>query len=166
MIAGAREALHRLLEQDADVSAALQALTLGSRGQAVVPKVIKGNRRFEQIGQENFPCWISEKGDARGADASNGGGDPAGLIVNSTQQDWLTDIEISLVWHQQDFSRAVDQRDGITAALVQLLLRNPSLDDTCQLAFVANEINDRAFRAPTHWIAFVVRVHHTIYRDA
>ncbi|WP_153066038.1 MULTISPECIES: hypothetical protein [Xanthomonas] len=166
MIAAARQELHRLLLEDADVGAALSALGLGSNGSAVVPRVIKGNRRFEQIGQENFPCWISEKGDARGADGSNGGGDPAGLIVNSTQQDWLTDIEISLVWHQQDFSRAVDQRDGITAALVQLLLHHPSLNDMCSLAFVANEINDRAFRAPTHWIAFVVRVHHTIYRDA
>ncbi|MBB5885468.1 MULTISPECIES: hypothetical protein [unclassified Xanthomonas] len=165
MIAAARAALSRLLVTDAEFIAELQALALGSADEVVVPAVLKGNRRFDQLGQEHYPCWISDKGDARGASAGNGGGDPDGLVINSTQQDWLGDLEVSLVWHQQDYERAIDQLDAITPALTRLLLRHPSLDDTCTLAFVANELNDRSYRHPTHCIAFVVRVLHTIYRD-
>lgn len=165
MIAAARAALAVLLATDPEFVADMEALNLGSTGNAVVPKVIKGNVPFAQLGQEHFPCFVHDAGDQRGASASDQAGDPDGLSINSTQQDWLGEIELSLVWLQQKIDVAVDQVDGVLPALVRLLLRNPGLSDTCTLAFVANVINDRSYRHPTHATAFVVRVMTTVYRD-
>ncbi len=166
MIAGARTALMTLLTTDAQFVADMHALRLGLNDAAVTPQALKGNRRFEQLGQESYPCWVNDAGDQQGASAANEGGDPAGLVLNSTQQDWAGDIELSLIWLQQDYDRSVDQTDGVLPALVRLLLRNPGLGGTCEFAYVANVINDRSYRHPTHVTAFTVRVHNTIYRDA
>lgn len=166
MIAAARAALALLLTTDPQFLADIEALGLGSTGNAAAPVVLKGNRRFEQIGQEKYPAWIHDAGDQRGASGGNDGGDPDGLVINSTQQDWLGEIELSLIWHQQEYETAVDQVDGVLPALVRLLLRNPSLGETCTQAFVANVINDRSYRHPTHSTAFVIRVMTTIYRSS
>jgi len=165
VIAAARAKLAELLTGEPQFVADMLALGLQSSGAAVVPKVLKGNRRFDQLGQEHYPCWLNDAGDQRGASAANDGGDPAGLVINSTQQDWLGDIELSLVWHQQDYDRSVDQTDAILPALVRLLLRHPDLDGTCTLAFIAEVMSDRNYRHPTHVSAFVVRVMTTIYRN-
>lgn len=165
MIAAARAALALLLTTDPVFVADMQALALGTDGTAVTPGVLKGNRRFEQVGQEQYPVFIHDAGDQQGANASNEGGDPDGLVINSTQQDWLGEVELSLVWLQQDYNIAVDQVDRVLPALVRLLLRNPGLSGTCTLAYVANVINDRSYRHPTHVTAFVIRVMATIYRD-
>lgn len=165
MIAVARQKLIELLTTDADFSADMEALGLGARGAAVVPQVIKGNKPFAQLQQKDYPCWVTDRGNAQGASNSYDG-DPAGLVLNNTQQDWQTDIGLALVWHQQDFDKSLDQRDGIQPALVRLLLRNPGLHDTCQLAWVSGELSDRSASAPTHCIAFELRIQHTIYRDS
>lgn len=165
MIAAARAHLMQLLATDPEFVADMQALGLGANGEAVTPTVLKGNRRFDSLGQEHYPCWLNDAGDMLGATAGDEGGDPQGLVVNSTQQDWQGDIELSLVWHQQDYDTSVDQVDAVLPALVRLLLRNPGLGDTCTLACVASVLNDRNYRHPTHVSAFVVRVLATIYRD-
>lgn len=165
MIATARAKLIELLETDAEFTAALRALGLGMRGEAVVPKVIRGNKPFAQLQQQDYPCWVTDRGDSAGGSHNVDGGDGNGLVLASTQQDWSTEIGLALVWHQQNFATALNQRDGVQPALVRLLLRNPDLQDTCQLAFVAGEMSDRASRHPTQSIAFELRVLHTIYRD-
>jgi hypothetical protein len=158
MIAAARAALVLLLTTDPQFVADMHVLGLGLHGNAVTPSVLKGNRPFEQIGQEHYPVWVHDAGDLRGASASSEGGDPDGLVINSTQQDWLGDVELSLVWLQQDYDTSVDQVDGV-------LPRNPDLSGTCTLAFVADVINARSFRHPTQHTAFTIRVMATIHRD-
>jgi hypothetical protein len=165
MISAARAALMALLTADPQFVADMQALQLGINTTAVIPRALKGNRRFDQLSQNEYPCWLNDAGDQQGASAANEGGDPAGLVLNSTQQDWAGDIELSLIWLQQDYERSVDQTDAVLPALVRLLLRNPGLQDTCTLAYVADVINDRNYRHPTHVTAFTVRVLNTIYRD-
>lgn len=165
MIATARNALHTLLQNDATFVAAIKALHLHSTDPAAepVPKVVKGNRTFQQIGQEHYPCWVSDAGDMQPGAASIDG-DAMGLTIGSQQQEWIDDIELALVWHQQDFGKSVDQIDALKPALVALLLRNPSLADTCDLAYVAAAETDRNGNHPLHAITFTVRVHGTVGR--
>jgi hypothetical protein len=165
VISTARAKLLELLTTDPEFVADMMALKLGSKGEAVVPRTIKGNKPFAQLQQRDYPCWVTDRGNSGGASGSEYG-DPDGLVLNSTQQDWRTDIGLALVWHQQDFGVSLDQRDGIHPALVRLLLRNPDLQDTCSLAWVVGELSDRQATAPTHAIAFEIRVQHTIYRDS
>lgn len=165
MSAAVRNALEDLLRTDPQFVTDMQAAGLGMTGQAVVPTVLRGNRRFDQLGQEHYPCWLLERGDSRGASHGNDGGDPQGLILGSDHQDWMTGHELSLVWHQQDYDTALTQREQIVPAVVRLLLRNPGLGDA-HLAFVSNEINDRSYRHPTHTVTLLIEAHTTIERDA
>lgn len=165
MIASIRSALGLLLTTDPQFMADMQALNLGSTGAAVVPKVLKGNRRFDQLGAEHRPCWVSDAGDQRPESAADYG-DAMGLVIGSHQQDWSADIELALVWHQQDYDASVDQTDAIVPALVRLLLRNPSVSGTCTNAYVAAVVPDRNNQHPTHSLFITVRVHAPIERDA
>lgn len=162
----ARAALRTLLTSDPQFIADLQALGLGKGGEPAVPKVLDGNRRFEQVGQEHYPCWLNDAGDMVAEDAGNEGGGLDGLSIGSTQQDWGGDIELSLLWHQQDYATSVAQTDTIPAALVRLLLRNPSLAESCTLARVVEVLTDRGYRHPTHYLYARIRVNTTIERDA
>lgn len=165
MIAAARAALHALLTTDAQFIADMQALGLAADDSGAVPAVRSGNRPFAQIHQAEYPCWIDDAGEQQGAGFGNLASDPAGLVINSTQQDWVGDIELSLVWHQQDHARSVEQTDAILPALVRLLLRNPGLSGTCALANVARADSSLGERHPTHVVRVAVRCMYTIYRD-
>lgn len=158
-------ALAGLLRTDPQFVAALQAAGLGNTGAAVLPKVIEGNRPFDSLGQEHYPCWVMDDGDSRGAGYGNEGGDMAGLVLGSHQQDWQDDIELALVWHQQKFETALAQRRAVKRALVRLLLRHPDLGADAAMAYVVEILSDRSFRHPTHAMAFRIRVHSTIERD-
>ncbi len=160
------DALEALLTRDPEFVAAMQALGLGTRGEAVVPKLLRSNRPFEQLGQEHYPCWVVDAGDATPEDGGNaGGGDMAGLSVGSCSQDWVEDYDLAIVWVNQDFTASLAQRQAIKTALVRLLLRHPSLDDSASLAYIASAANDSNQRHPTHFSVFVLRAHHTISRD-
>ncbi|CAN7333290.1 hypothetical protein LJR143_001690 [Pseudoxanthomonas sp. LjRoot143] len=164
MIAAARQALQALMSGDPQFITAMQALGLAANGAAVTPKCLKGNRRFDQIGAEHLPCWVQDAGDQQPVPAS-ADGDAMGLTINSHQQEWVADLLLTLVWHQQAFDTSVDQTDAIAPALVQLLLRNPSLDDTCDMAYVADVVTDRNYNHPLHAVTLVVRVHGVIHRE-
>ena len=159
-------ALAELLTTDPEFVAEIRTLGLGSHVDKLVPQVILGNRRFEQLPASDMPAWVLDAGDAEGADNAGGFGDPRGMVIGTSQQDWAVDIELALVWHQQDYDTAVRQRLGVLPALVRLLLRNPDLGDTCALAMVTRAINDRSGRHPTHAAAFALTASDTIYRDA
>ncbi|MCD7096938.1 hypothetical protein [Stenotrophomonas sp. MMGLT7] len=164
MIADARAALHRLLLEDPQFTADIAALNLGTTGKPAVPQVLPGNRRFEQVPQEKYPCWHDDAGDQQGGGAGTIDGDSAGLTIGSHCQGWVGEILLALVWHQQDYDTSVAQTDGVHPALVRLMLRNPSLDETCTWAYLARTDNDRGVRHPTHVAQFVVRVHYDIER--
>lgn len=159
-------ALAHLLATEPEFVAEIRTLGLGSHLDKLVPQVILGNRRFEQLPSSDMPAWVLDAGDADAADAAGGFGDPAGMVIGTSQQSWNVDIELALVWHQQDYDAAVRQRLGLLPALVRLLLRNPDLGGTCGLAMVTRAINDRAGRHPTHAAAFAITASTTIYRDA
>ena len=159
MIAAARNALEQLVATDAAFLAELAAAGLTPFN------VLRGNRKFAQIGQEQYPCVVSDAGDVAPQSADNAGGDPAGLSINSHQQDWGADIDLSFVWPQQVFDTAVNQRDALWPALAQLLLRNPSLMGTCAIAYVSGIQNDSGVSHPTHVLVASVRVVFTIYRS-
>ncbi|WP_337052484.1 hypothetical protein [Pseudoxanthomonas sp. USHLN014] len=161
----ARAALRQLLVSDPQFTAAMLALNLGSGNKAVVPKVLDGNRRYDQVGNEHLPCWINDAGDMQGEDAGSAGG-MAGVVIGSSQQDWAGDIELVLLWNQQDLAISVDQTDRVPAALVQLLLRNPSLGETCTMAYVAEFQTDRNLSHPKHGLYARLRINTTIERDA
>jgi hypothetical protein len=165
MIGAARAALHALLVGDALFVADLQALGLGRDGSAAIPEVVSGNRRFDQLGQAHYPCWTDAAGDQQGEAGGSQADAWAGLALGSGCQGWRGDILLALIWHQQDPARAVSQTDGLLPALVRLLLRQPSLSETCTLAYVASTDNDRGVRHPTHVAQFVVRVHYDIRRE-
>lgn len=158
-------ALRELLTTDPEFLAEIRTLGLGAHVDKLVPQVILGNRRFDQLPASEMPAWVLDAGDADGADSSGGFGDPAGMVIGTSQQDWSVDIELALVWHEQDYATAVRQRLGVLPALVRLLLRNPDLSDTCSLAMVTRAINDRSGRHPTHAAAFALTASTTIYRD-
>ena len=163
MSAAVIAALEEALKSDPEFAADMRALQFGRSSEAI-PKVLEGNRRFDQLGQEHYPCWLIEPGDSQGASAANDGGDANGLVLSSTQQDWLDEIDISLVWHQQDYPRALAQRKGIVPAVVRLLLRNPGLGDA-SLIYAVGVLNDRSYRHPTHVQTLTLRAHTTIHRD-
>lgn len=165
MTLAAATALSDLLLTEPEFVADMRALKLGRRGEEVVPQVILGNRRFEQLPSSEFPAWVLDAGDAQGADSANDGGDPAGGVIGTHQQDWMTEIELALVWHQQDPDTAVRQRMDLLPALVRLLLRNPGLEGAASYAFVSRAVNDRSGRHPTHAAAFALTAFTTIYRD-
>lgn len=160
----ARAALRSLLLTDAQFVADMQALRLGAGNEQVIPRVLDGNRRFDQVGAEHLPCWINDAGDMTASDAGNEGGGMDGMVIGSSQQDWAGDIELSLLWMQQDVARSVEQTDAIPAALVRLLLRNPSLDESCTLARVVELQTDRNVRHPTHYLYARLRINTTIER--
>lgn len=163
MIAAVRAALAVLLTTDPQFVAEIQALNLASNSAPATPKVLKGNRRFDQIGSEHWPCWISDAGDQQPETAADYG-DAMGLVIGSSHQDWSADIELALVWHQKDYDTSVDQTDAIVPALVRLLLRNPDLSGTCNNAYVAAVVADRNNHHPTHSLSMTVRVHAPITR--
>lgn len=158
------EALADLMQSDPEFVADMRAAQLGLHGEATVPGVIVGNRPFEQLGQEHYPCWIFDAGDGEALTDSPMGDGSFGMVIGTSQQDWSSDIELALVWHQQDRATAVEQREAVRLALVRLLLRNPGVGGA-GLAYVARVINDRNGRHPTHLAYFVVRAHTTVYRD-
>lgn len=166
MIDAIVDALETLLTTDPEFVAAMQALNLGSRGQAVTPRLLRSNRRFEQIPQEHYPCWVVDAGDGGSEDGGNAGsGDVSGLALGSCSQDWAFEYDLAFVWANQDFEGALAQRRGVFLALVRLLLRNPGLLDQATLAYVSQAANDSNQRHPQHFSSYVVRVHHTIHRD-
>lgn len=158
-------ALSTLLTTDATFIAAINAAMLGTTHAPAVPKVLEGNRSWESIGQEHYPCWMIDDGDSRGGGGDNEGGDPDGLTIGSHHQDWVDSIDLALVWHQQDFAVALQQRRAVKQAVVRLLLRNPDLAADANMAYVVEVFNDRSYRHPAHVMLFRVRVHSTIERD-
>lgn len=159
-------ALQALLTTDPQFVADMQALGLGQNGQPVTPGVLLSNRRFDQLGQEHYPCWVIDAGEGSGEDGGNDGTATGGLAIGSCHQHWAFDYALAFCWINQDFAAALSQRQGVFRALVRLLLRNPSMADTANLAYIAQADNDLNQKHPTHFSSYVVRTHQTIQRDA
>jgi hypothetical protein len=156
------DALIALFTADATFTAALQALNLGSTGSNAIPQVIKGNRPWTSLGQEKFPAWVVEAGDADPAPLSDGA-DGEGLVIGSTQQSFKMTLLVALVWHQQNPDTAFEQRLDLLAAMASLLLRivPPA---GCTNWWVAGFKNDRQANHPTHVASFALAAEITCSR--
>lgn len=164
MKAAIRTALAALMSGDPDFVAEVQALGLGSHGAAVTPGMIHGNTPFQQLGQDRYPTWVTDSDDDAAAPGAEGS-DPDGMVLGAHQQTWQFEFLFSLVWHQQNVATALAQRDAMLPAVVRLLLRNPSVVGTCDLAAVVRVENDQSIKHPTHTTTFVIRAFATIHRD-
>lgn len=149
-------ALAELLRTDATLAAELALLALGTMGGGAVPSVKEGNQPFQSLGQEHYPCWVLEAGDAEAAPLT-AEDDPAGLVIGSHRQGAEIEILLALVWHQQDPATAYQQRLALHGVVTRLLLRNPNLTDTAELAWLAGMNNDRQAAHPLHVAMFRVR---------
>ena len=157
-------ALASLLASEAAFLADMEALGLGRNGQRVVPKVLLGNRPLQSLGQEHLPAWVIEAADSD-ASAIGADQDEAGLVIGSDRQGFRAEIPLALVWHQQCPETAFNQRLDLASALNRLLLRNPALGETAELAWLAGTNNDRQALHPTHVAMFRVAVLFTTRRD-
>lgn len=150
------DALVLLLSTDAQLAADLQALNLGTAAPLnVTPGVVKGNRPFQSIGQEHYPAWVIEAGDAQASGIGNED-DPGGLVIGCDRQTAQAEILLALIWHQQDPAMAYDQRLALHGAVTRLMLRNPTLTESAQLAWLDSMNNDRQAAHPTHVAMFRV----------
>lgn len=131
-----------LLTSDATFVAAIRALGLGDRGEAVTPGVLRALRPLASLGQEHFPSWVMEPGDAAST----------GVAVGSCHQDFQVEVLLALVWHQQDPDTAYAQRLALLDVLVRLFLRNPVVGGAT--VTVDAQGNDRSANHPTHITTF------------
>ena len=143
MIRALHDAIATLLTTDAQFLADVQALGLGSSGEAVAPKVLRSFRPIASLGQEHFPAWVMEPGDD----------ETIGRAVGSCHQDLQVEILLGLVWHQQDPDAAYYQRLDMRGPLTALFLRNPSPDGDSTV-YVDAQGNDRSANHPTHITTF------------
>lgn len=141
-IADLHGGIRSLLTSDAAFTAALQALGLGENGEAVTPGVVLSYRPLASLGQEHFPSWVMEPGDASST----------GVAAGSCHQDFQVEVLLALVWHQQDPDTAYAQRLALLDALVGLFLRNPVLGHAA--VTVDAQGNDRSANHPTHITTF------------
>ena len=137
------DALETLLTTDATFVAGIRALNLGSKGDPATPKVIKSFRTLRSIGQEHFPCWAMEVGDANTTDRA----------VGSCHQGAQREILLGLLWHQQTPETAFDQREALWDLLVALFLRNP-MPDAEATVHVDAMATDRNANPPSHITTF------------
>ena len=136
-------ALETLLTTDPTFVAGIRALNLGSKGGAATPKALKSMRQVRSIGQEHYPCWVLEVGDATTTDRA----------VGSCHQGAQREILLALVWHQQNMPAAFDQREALWDLLVALFLRNP-MPDAEATVYVDAMATDRNANHPTHITTF------------
>lgn len=155
VIVAIHAAIEALLANDATFVAAIRALNLGTGGVAATPKVMKSLRDPQQVGQENYPAWLIEKGDSAAESLSNDGTEFG--VIGFTQQGMASDILIGLVWHQQDAAVAYGQRLGLEAAFVDLFLRNPA-PGGATIAWARELKFDRGALHPTQTALATIRV--------
>lgn len=148
-----KAAIRDLLLGDAQFLADMAALGLQTTGAAAAPaKVLKGFRPLAAIGQENYPCWVLESGDDALAEES----------IGAQYALYESEVLLAVVWHQQDYAAAVDQRDGLLQVLVNLFQRNPA-PAGCGIRVTARG-NDRSATHPTHVATFRLMADVEIHR--
>lgn len=154
-------AIEALLAGDAPFVADMQALGLGTRNTADVPRLLLSLRDPRQVSQDLMPAFLVEKGDADAEALSNDGSEFS--VIGFTQQGMATDVLIGVIWHQQDPALAYRQRMGLETAFVDLFLRHPDPGGTT-LAWVRRVDFDRGALHPTQTVLATVRVEYAQQR--
>lgn len=140
------DGVRALLTDDATFSAALQAVI----GQPVVT-VLRANTPWEQIGANRLPCFVMEQGDGRADSWATG--EDTGLTIGHTEQACASELDVVLLWNQQDRETAADQRAQLPELFVRLLLDNPQPGGVSG-AWVSEWMPDQGVRHPVQcWVA-------------
>lgn len=143
MIAQLRKAIEQLLTTDTQFLAGMAALDFAATPGIAPTHTLRGWREPRQIGQEHYPVWVFEAGDAEYIEQG----------VGACHQTMQVEILVALLWHQQDHETAVDQRDAVVDEVVRLFLRNPTPGDIAD-TWVESWANDRGANHPTHITTF------------
>ena len=107
-----------LLTGDATFAAAIAALV----GQPVA-NVVDGNVPLANIPGNLLPCFVIEQGDGRRSSLSNSSDE--GIVIGLGEQQFASDLYVTLIWHEQDRVIAANQRKDMPTLVTQLMLRNP-----------------------------------------
>lgn len=140
------DAVRSLLTDDTTFAAELATL-IGTP----VANVLRANTPWEQIGERLLPCFVMEQGEGKAsADAT---GDETGLVIGHRAQYFTSELDVVLLWNQQDRDTAADQRTQLPELLARLLLRNPQ-PGGANGAWLAEWIPDQGLRHPQQcWVA-------------
>jgi hypothetical protein len=148
-VATTTTAIRALLTGDATFAADIAAAI----GQPVA-RVLRANTPWEQISANQLPCFVMEQGD--GATSSWASGDESGLVIGHRSQAFAYELDICLLWNEQNRETAADQRAALPGALGRLFLRNPQ-PGGCNAAWLKEWMPDQGVRHPLQcWVA---RVH-------
>lgn len=131
-----------LLTTDATFVAAINALLAQP-----VANVYDGNVPLANIPADRLPCWVIEQGDGRSQGISNSADE--GITIGHYEQQFASDLYVSLVWREQDREIASVQRQRLPTLIAQLFLRNPQPGGIAFARLVEWE-PDRAVHHPLH----------------
>lgn len=147
-----------LLATDATFTAAIAAL-LGMP----VTGVLQSNVPLANIPTGSLPCWVLEQGDGQAQSLNNEGADE-GLVIGHSQQQFASELHVSLVWNQNDRDTAGAQRRDLPTLLAQLMLRHPQ-PGGIEFALLREWQPDAGVNHPLQvWRATLVG-EYTIHRD-
>lgn len=148
------DAIAALLVNDATFVAAITAL-LGEP----VTRVIRSNTPWANINAADLPCFVIEQAD--GNASAWGTGAATGLTIGHGQQDFESNLDVCLLWNQQDRETAGDQRAQLPDLFVQLMLRNPQPGGIAG-AWLQQWVPDQGVLHPRHCWAARIRAEFTI----
>lgn len=151
------DAVVTLLAGDATFTAEIEAL-IG----APVPRVIRGNTPWEQIGAALLPCFVVEQSPGKTSDW--GTGDENGLVIGHRSQDFTSELDVALLWFQQNRETAADQRSQLPELFARLMLRNPQPGDV-NGAWLQEWIPDQGVRHPVQCFVARLQADYPIARD-
>lgn len=150
------DALRSLLTEEATFAAAVAALI----GKPVV-RVLRSNTPWEQIGVAQLPCFVIEQGD--GQASGWGTGDDSGMVIGHSGQGFTSELDVCLLWTEQDRDTAADQRAQLPEIVAQLLLRNPQPGGV-NGAWLQEWTPDQGVRHPMQCWACRIRANYEIPR--
>lgn len=151
------DAMHALLRADVQLNAALASVL-----QQPVLNVLASNMPVASIPTDMQPCWIIEQGDGITESLSNDTSD-GGLVIGLSQQQFGSDIEIALLWQEQDREAAARQRSLLPTLIAQLMLRNPQ-PGGIDFAQLTGWEPDRGIHHPQHIWRATLRGQYVIQR--
>lgn len=150
------DAIAVLLTTDAAFMADITAL-IGEP----VSKVIRSNTPWAQIGAAQLPCFVIEQGN--GSASPWGTGEASGLSIGHTEQQFESELDVCLLWNQQDRETAGDQRAQLPEIFARLMLRNPQPGGIAG-AWLQQWVPDQGVLHPRHCWAARLHAEYTIER--
>ena len=143
------DAVRALLTDEATFAAAIAAVI----GQPVT-RVLRANTPWEQIGASQLPCFVMEQGDGQVSGWATG--DDTGLTIGHRSQAFAYELDICLLWNEQNRDTAADQRAALPDLFGQLFLRNPQ-PGGCNGAWLKEWTPDQGVRHPLQ--CWACRIH-------